>query len=213
MKKKAIALVLASLLITGVVSAASINGDFKGNPIVKVNVDGKELKVHNTPAIIYNGNTLVPIYMLRDLGAIVEWDPKTYSVNVTLPTDDSLTDRTIDEIPEILVWLRVAKRQLNESGEIFPTLEFILDEKGAYFLAKMNSTGLSGADIQKHAALVSLATNSVKYPTDGIYIETYANNVMTGTIYVSTANINKYSNSEISFSDFMNTWKITSVNK
>lgn len=71
-----------------VANAASINGDFKGNPIVKVKDNGKELIVENTPAIIYNGNTLVPIYMLRQLGATVTWDQKTYSVDVDIPQSD-----------------------------------------------------------------------------------------------------------------------------
>lgn len=80
--KKIILVTILLVLTSSVANAASINGDFKGNPIVNVYANGKELEVINTPAIIYNGNTLVPIYMLRQLGAKVLWDQSTHSVHV-----------------------------------------------------------------------------------------------------------------------------------
>src|SRR5690554_4872207 len=83
--KKISLILLMIFLLTTIANAASINGDFKGNPIVKVKSNGKDLAVENTPAVIYNDNTLVPIYMLKQLGATVTWNQKTYSVDVSMP--------------------------------------------------------------------------------------------------------------------------------
>jgi hypothetical protein len=87
--KKILLVVFLLVLTATIANAANMNGDFKGNPIVKVKADGKELTVESTPAVIYNGNTLVPIYMLRQLGATVSWDANTYSVDVALPKAQS----------------------------------------------------------------------------------------------------------------------------
>ncbi|WP_052487486.1 stalk domain-containing protein [Gordoniibacillus kamchatkensis] len=84
MKKFALIVLLFSLTF-GVAGAASVNGDFEGNPIVKVQTAGKELKVEDVPATIYKGRTVVPVYLLRQLGADVAWNQDTYTVNVTMP--------------------------------------------------------------------------------------------------------------------------------
>lgn len=73
------------VLLATVANAASINGEFEGNPIIKMKADGKVLAVEDVPAILYNGRTMVPIGMLRQLGVGVEWDQATQSANVTLP--------------------------------------------------------------------------------------------------------------------------------
>jgi hypothetical protein len=87
-KMKKIALVLAFfLLFSGVVTASSINGDYKGNSIVKVISGGKVLESDEVPGMIYDGHTLVPISMLRQIGASVTWNAETYSVNVEMPKD------------------------------------------------------------------------------------------------------------------------------
>lgn len=84
--KKIISIALLFLLFCGTVSASSLNGDFEGNSIVKVKGNGSTLPVEDTPAINYNGRTLVPIYMLKQLGVAVTWNQDEYSVNVSLPT-------------------------------------------------------------------------------------------------------------------------------
>jgi hypothetical protein len=86
MRKTALT-VLLFLLTFGVAGAASVNGDFEGNPIVKVKSGGRDLKVEDVPATIYKGRTVVPVYLLRQLGASVDWNADTYTVNITLPAD------------------------------------------------------------------------------------------------------------------------------
>lgn len=85
MKRVIILTAVILCLFCSVAYAASMHGDFKGNPIVKVTADKAELMVNGTPAIMYNGNTLIPINMLRQLGAAVNWDSTTYSVDVAFP--------------------------------------------------------------------------------------------------------------------------------
>jgi hypothetical protein len=84
-------ILVASLLLAfaGVASASSLNGDYKGNPIVIVKSDGKPLETDEVPAMIYDGHTVVPISLLRQLGASVTWDASTYSVDVKIANQNN----------------------------------------------------------------------------------------------------------------------------
>jgi hypothetical protein len=97
MKKKIVGIIAASMLFGGIVSAASLHGNFEGNQIVKVTTSANELTVDGVPAINYKGRTMVPIYMLRQLGATVAWDESTYSVDVTLPSSQAKQTNDIVE--------------------------------------------------------------------------------------------------------------------
>lgn len=132
-------------LFSTVVYAASVNGEFKGNPIVKVKTNGKELTVENTPAVIYNGNTLVPIYMLRQLGATVNWDQKTYSVDVTIPANES-PSIDIDKI-KTLVWALDYYSALNQHGKSYSVLQLILQLNFSFIQDNYNvSTSLDDSN-------------------------------------------------------------------
>ena len=90
MKKKVLVLsVILTLLFSGVVVAASMYGEFEGYPIVKVKSNGMTLIEEGTPAVSWNGRVMVPIYMLRQLGADVSWDQQTQSVNVNFSATSS----------------------------------------------------------------------------------------------------------------------------
>jgi hypothetical protein len=84
-KKKVLFSLILSLLISSTAWASSLNGDYKGNPIVKVMSNGKQLQSDEVPAMIYDGHTVVPISLLRQIGASVEWNQETYSVDVKIP--------------------------------------------------------------------------------------------------------------------------------
>lgn len=76
LRKKVIGLTLAGVVaLSGVVSAASW-GKFKGNEIVQVKVENKVLNfgTTRTPAIIYNGSVMIPLYYLRTIGVNYEYD-------------------------------------------------------------------------------------------------------------------------------------------
>lgn len=97
MKKKILVLSVVFGLIASGVSASSINGDYKGNPIVKVTSNGKLLEADEVPAQIYDGHTVVPISLLRQIGASVTWDPESYSVNVKLPAGSSSSSSSSED--------------------------------------------------------------------------------------------------------------------
>ncbi|BFT75384.1 glycerophosphodiester phosphodiesterase family protein [Paenibacillus sp. P36] len=83
MKRKYFFIVVGfCLLICESVSAMSINGDYKGNPIVKLFVNGKSV-VSEVPPIILDDKTMIPIRGLSEsLGAQIKWNSSTNTVNV-----------------------------------------------------------------------------------------------------------------------------------
>lgn len=120
MKIRILAIILLSMVFMGVVSASGINGDYNGNPIVKLKSNGMVLPVEDTPAIIYGDRTMVPIYMLKQLGADVTWDGNTYSVDVRLPTNSELPKVTESDITylKILSLLSNHYLRLSNLGEL-----------------------------------------------------------------------------------------------
>ncbi|MGG3471420.1 stalk domain-containing protein [Neobacillus pocheonensis] len=127
MKKKILALTAALMLFAGVVSASSINGDYKGNPIVKVTSNGKQLETDEVPAMIYDGHTVVPISLLRQLGASVSWDQDTYSVDVKLPTEKqnaASVDNSIS-IKKLVIILDAYKRLQDITNTINDYADFL----------------------------------------------------------------------------------------
>lgn len=85
----------------GVATGSSINGDYEGNPIVKIKSNGSVIDPGEVPAMIYNGKTMVPISSLRNLGAYVTWDQDTYSVEVTFPKTFNISEATKKLKPDV----------------------------------------------------------------------------------------------------------------
>jgi hypothetical protein len=84
MKRIFILTAIIMCIFGSVAYAASMHGEFNGNPVVKVISENTELRVNGTPAMMYNNNVLIPINMLRQFGATVDWNSTTYSVDVAL---------------------------------------------------------------------------------------------------------------------------------
>lgn len=81
--KKIVLMGLMFMMFMGVVSASSINGEYKGKAIVNAIVNDKAI-VSSVPAIIYNGSTLIPLRStLEVLGAQVTWNAKTNTAKIT----------------------------------------------------------------------------------------------------------------------------------
>lgn len=129
--KKIILVAAMFLLFSGVVSAASINGDYKGNPIVKLKSKGVLVDSGEVPAMIYDGKTLVPISALRNLGAEVTWDAKSYSVDVNFPNNQLNNQNKNDDIKTIKLYMKIANHykrlalqgeMLHAIGESYSTL-------------------------------------------------------------------------------------------
>jgi S1-C subfamily serine protease len=107
MKKKVLLLIIASFMITGVVSAATLWGTYKGNQIIRISVDGVPVKVSDAPAVLMDGRTMIPIYLLNEAGIQYSWDQKNQTVNIVSqkavevvaePKPDTLEKLTIKDI-------------------------------------------------------------------------------------------------------------------
>lgn len=73
------------MMFMGVVNASSKNGNFEGNPIVELYGNAHYIKYDDVPAIIYKGRTMVPIYLLKKMGAKVTWNQENYAVGIEFP--------------------------------------------------------------------------------------------------------------------------------
>lgn len=171
MKKKIAAVLLLSTLIAGTVSASSINGDYKGNPIVKVRSNGTLLDPI-VPAQIIDGVTMLP---LRDvstaLGAAVKWDQNTYSVDLNAKSNVS-SAIDVSQIANDLKQFGVTYVQVASNGSDFNGLTIMLNTKMGdasndllknLFMASANTTstfttisfidhqlGILSDDLRKH---------------------------------------------------------------
>ncbi|MGQ7883943.1 stalk domain-containing protein [Paenibacillus sp. WC2504] len=103
---------------------------------MSVKTSGSELKVEDVPAINYNGRTMVPIYMLRQLGAEVAWDDSTYSVNVSLkndPTQNNVKETSIINAykwlsdTDMQIYMFASKLQQYKDLDQVPNLKDLLD--------------------------------------------------------------------------------------
>lgn len=82
MKRKITLAAASLLLIAGTASASSLNGNYKGDPIVKVMNNGKALTVEDVPAVVHDHRTLVPLYMLKQMNMDVQWNQDNYTVEL-----------------------------------------------------------------------------------------------------------------------------------
>ncbi len=89
MLKKSIAGIILFLMFTGSVSAESLHGEYDGNAIIKITSGEQELMVEDVPALALDGRTVVPIYMLRELGLDVEWLAEDKTVQVNKPETEN----------------------------------------------------------------------------------------------------------------------------
>jgi len=85
MKRKIMLILLAGFLLSGIASAASLWGTYKGYSVVRITVDGVPVQVHDVPAILMDGRTMIPIYLLQQAGIQYEWDQATQTVNIVKP--------------------------------------------------------------------------------------------------------------------------------
>lgn len=153
MKKKFLFLLLfVFVFCSGVATAGSINGNFKGNPIIKIFSEGRELVVEDVPAINYQDRTMVPIYLLRQLGIVVEWNEKAQSVNVSLPKPP-LTD---EQIAAISKNVGIVKAYFSD-GKWNQGSGFVVE--GGYFVTNYHVAG--------GAKRVEITINGKTYTTNG----------------------------------------------
>ncbi|MEL7655515.1 MAG: stalk domain-containing protein [Bacillota bacterium] len=93
---KAIIIVLVLVMFTSVSWAASINGDYKGFPIVKVTLNGKPV-TSSVPATNFYGSTVLPVRAVAEsLGTVVNWDAKTATANLMKINANMILAESVD---------------------------------------------------------------------------------------------------------------------
>jgi hypothetical protein len=196
MKKKIVLMVVVFMMVMGTVVGGSLYGEYKGNPIVKVKSDGKTLVTEDTPAVMLDGRTMVPIYMLRELGAEVSWDGETQSVDVTLPIKSSKTSNS--NLGRKVV-------ELSKSAKDFGVSYFNLgyDEHGSYVNMRIDSQGNVDSDL-KTAAVTSIL--SLETDASEVIINFYSNNQQFAKATISRKYIKDYLDDKITEQEFMNKW-------
>jgi hypothetical protein len=211
-KKLLLSVIVMFMLFTGVVTAASINGDFQGNPIVKVKSNGQVLPIEDTPAILYNNRTMVPIYLLRQLGVEVEWIAEEYAVDLRLPKRDNSSD-AINSLSGYskLINNGLLTRKINAKST------FIIDEYGL-ILSFIYTIPSNISDQQYLDELIYMATRSnllkdTDYKIDMTIIETRAGFTETAKIYITHQSVLDYMDGKLDTDSFINTWVITNANQ
>jgi hypothetical protein len=77
-------------MLMGVVSAASLWGNYKGNQVIRLTVDGVPVKVSDAPAVSMDGRTMIPIYLLKEAGVKYSWDGKSQTVDIQSLNENSI---------------------------------------------------------------------------------------------------------------------------
>lgn len=110
MKKVISILVLIAIVFTS--AAFSSSNYFEGLPVVNFLIDGKTV-ASDVPAVILNGRTMVPVRVISEnLGANVNWNNNTYTVEISKPQTDA------DQTNDILLL-----KEYGEIANVFNTLD------------------------------------------------------------------------------------------
>jgi hypothetical protein len=172
MKKKIAAVLLLSTLIAGTVSASSINGDYKGNPIVKITVDGKEVN-GEVPAIIYDGTTLIPIRDVSEsLGSTVYWDNNTYTASIY---SKNFSNSTLREL--------MAKKNENSKKYNSSNVKYIVTDLGPYISV---DTVISDDIVSNLNNIASASELHVDTDAEIVFVNIYYGNSYMGFFSIPT---------------------------
>ncbi|MCY9592628.1 hypothetical protein PC41400_23830 [Paenibacillus chitinolyticus] len=186
MKKKIIMLVAAFSVFAGVVSASSINGVYKGNAIVKVTVNGNEVK-SEVPGINLDGTTMLPVRAVSEaLGAEVKWDQNTYTAEI----EASPTFKSLDEIARHLKNYNIHSVDYHTDGS--GHTEFIAIYEGVFFMGNENEYNETVKEIAKQA--ITLGT------TDFIFAD-----MLNQSVEGTTDNARAFYNGKLTETQFFDT--------
>lgn len=208
-KRKIAAVALLSLLVAGTVQASGINGDFNGNPIVKLKYNGQVLPIEDTPAIVFEGRTMVPIYMLKQLGVDVTWDQETYSVDVKMPNHSSQNETKHSDIKSFLSDVYTSAVQ---SGINLQKVDYTIDQNGLSSLNINYEPSSNGTADDKMATIATLLTMPSFYEEkiDQSVVYLIINNSINSSVTAKYDDINAYYNKKITLEQFITKWNIYS---
>lgn len=203
MLKKVFGFVVVLSLLIGSVSASSINGDYKGYPIVNVMVNGKYV-YGEVPAINLDGSTMIPLRaVIEALDAQISWDQKTYTAGVIKSAD------IVYEVPDNLNPEKMIEL-LNKVTEVHngTNVKLVYDKFGSYVTVEYVGTSDVAKDTNSLYYLSTLAALTTAQ-------ETYVNYMLGGEakmrILTTPEHSAKWLNQEISHQEYYSTWDIKTV--
>lgn len=195
------------MLLAGTVSASTINGTYKGNPIVKVTSNGKPLQVDEVPAQIVDGHTLVPISLLRQVGASVEWDAKTYSVDVQV--DAGKSSANVIQVDTLTHFFNEARKEVNSAGISVENIHLVMDYTGVAGISYDYSPGINQTTEQSFKTIAGLLgiTAAVRTEVGEAFVNVIVDGKVTDTIYANIKDCADYFDGKITADQFSKKWK------
>lgn len=201
--KKIILVIFSFFLISGVVSASSINGEYNGNPIVKVYVNGSEIRPE-VPAHIVDGTTMLPMRAVAEaLGADVEWESSSYTVNIVRREEPK--EPSISELKSMVT---TAKKRLVDSGINLTFYSVNFDEFGAYVSVGYDTGTKNQDQIINELVFISATSVLMKDFVDETVISVSGGGYMAGTISVSISDVLDFLDEKITLSQYIGKWNI-----
>jgi hypothetical protein len=209
--KKLILVVVLFLAFAGVATGSSVNGDYNGNPIVKVKVNGLLIN-SDTPAMIIDGTTLIPLRAASEaLGATVTWDQNTYTASLQI-NPPSASSQQISDVSNFKSFITAAKSNFAQNGIPVSDYSVNVDDKGVYLNAILDIDTINQQNLSYNLALIAgMAIVLKNYNTDGTIIQTRKQGVLTGQVAITTADALDFANKKITFDQFVNKWSIKTV--
>ncbi|PYI51513.1 stalk domain-containing protein [Paenibacillus flagellatus] len=196
--KYAAASVLLVLGCAGVVQASSLHGDFNGDPIVNVIAGGKKLLVEDVPAVIREGRTLVPLYLLKQAGVDVKWDADNYNVELTLPDPSQSFSGNLKKMNE--------QAKEHEAGNVRLTY----NEYGPYLQVDLKKANDSNKDNDRILALSKFLIDST---AETLVIDIIHLDDVAGRVIVRKADALEFHNKKLEDYKFVSKWERATVEK
>jgi hypothetical protein len=198
--KRTLLFILAFLMFGTIAGASSINGDYKGNPIVNVVVNGKVV-VSDVPAITLDGTTLIPLRAASEaLGATVTWDGTSYTANISQASSAPANASSGRANTVALI------KSANTSATKFNArnVKYVINDLGAYVSVDVLGAGDASTDLNNIAAVSAYLQGT---EADLIFVNTYAGNLMTGFYSINKETVSKFLTSNLTFADYIKSWE------
>ncbi|MFD2330045.1 hypothetical protein ACFSR7_12405 [Cohnella sp. GCM10020058] len=187
MKKKILLLLVLSMIFAGVVSAASLWGSYKGNPIIKLQINGFDAQISDVPVISYNDRTMIPIYLLKQAGVEFTYDANKKTINILKPLD-------IDTIVSVF-----GSKGLN----YISSASYMTDGKGFSQISyDINFDFTDESNGAKFNALLSTGTST------GAYQVRFFSNKSKYIYFIKTQNYKKFIAGQLNAEQFANTYEL-----
>lgn len=211
MNRKIFIAILALVILLCGTATAAVNGVFYGYPIVKVQVNGNTI-VGDTPAIIFNGRTLVPLaFVGKALGATVAWENGTQTAIVTTNNNSSITSEDITKI-KYYSYISYRYDELSTLGSLllYEVDKLPMDQEGPLTFNENdfnNAVILYKGYVSNNTAFLSEANSKgINVDDTKVILSKYLdciNNLNTAYSYLSDYSSSKNANSFSSYLDYL----------